>query len=120
MVSDPRLSKAERLQVFYAELAEAAAARTLKEAVDLVANTLLSVEDRFSGIERGDGIEDDGRMYPARLDNRRQVHGRPDLARLRSRAHNTYCSEDGAILIVDLRGRVEFSKTGLDGKVIVL
>ena len=59
-------------------------------------------------------------MYAPRLDNRRAVSGRPDLVRDRSKNHNTYYSTSGAILIVTIEGKVEFSKAGLDGREIEL
>ena len=113
-------TKTERLQVFYRQLKEAPAVTGMDEAVELLARTLLSVEDRISGIERGPGTRDDGRMYPAKADNRHAVPGRSDIVRYRSRAHNAYISTDGAILIVDLRGKDAFSKPGANGKVIEL
>ena len=69
-------TKTERLQVFYRQLKEAPAVTGMDEAVELLARTLLSVEDRISGIERGPGTRDDGRMYPAKADNRHAVPGR--------------------------------------------
>lgn len=116
------LPKAGRLALFYARLADFDPAPSIAEASRLVGDTLDRIEDEFSGIPRGDGTWDDGRMYAPRLDNRRAVPGRPDLVRDRSKNHNTYTyySTSGAILIVTIEGKVEFSKAGLDGKGIEL
>lgn len=114
-----RLSKAERLQLFYQALAEAPPASSVDEASALVSATLYRIEDAYSGIPRGDGARDDGRMYPMMPDNRRDVQNRPDLVRDRSKKHNTYYSIAGAICIVSISGVVEFSKPGADGKEIV-
>lgn len=116
----PKLAKAARLKIFYEELSEARPATSMDDAIELLTVTLLSVEDRFSGIERGTGTGDDGRMYPAKADNRRSVPGRSDVVRFRSKAHNTYISSEGAILIVDLSGDAAFFKPGSNGKVIEL
>lgn len=58
-------------------------------------------------------------MYPPREDNRRVVHGRPDLVRYRSRAHNTYIGRAGAICIVDLNtNQAVLDKAGKDGRTV--
>ncbi len=57
----------------------------------------------------------DGRMYPPRADNARDVENRPDLVRYRSRGHNTLIRENGAIEIRDLQNNVLLSKPGSSG-----
>lgn len=115
-----RLTKLERLKLFYRALADAPKVASLDEARALVTNTLQAVEDTFSGIPCGDGLKDDGRMYAPRPDSRRSVAGRADLVRYRSKKHNTYYSSGGAVLIMSVDGKIEFSKAGADGKEISL
>jgi len=54
-------------------------------------------------------------MYPPQEDSARDVPGRSDLVRYRSRGHNTFVRGNGAIEIRDLTGAVTFSKSGSDG-----
>ena len=113
------LSKATRLDMFYSALLAAPAAASFEAARELLVRTLLEIEDKFSGISRGEGEVEDGRMYPPRNDARRSVVGRPDLGRYRARWHNVYYSSGGAILIVAIDGKVVLSKPGNDGGEIV-
>jgi hypothetical protein len=59
-------------------------------------------------------------MYPPRDDAHRSVPGRDDLHRYRSQGHNTYFSESGAILIVDLNKVVLLDKAGHNARSITL
>lgn len=94
------LPRRQRLILFFQTLNDAPAATTMEDAYDLLCDCLNQIEDAHSGVDYNpDHFQDDGRLYPPLADARRQVPGRPDLLRYRSRGHNTYVSADGAILI---------------------
>lgn len=59
-------------------------------------------------------------MYPPQDDAHRSVPGRDDLHRYRSQGHNTYFSESGAILIVDLNKVVLLDKADHSARSITL
>jgi hypothetical protein len=63
-----------------------------------------------------DAWKDDGRMYPPKEDNRREVSDRPSLRRYRSAKHNTFIGLNGSIQIQDLDGKVMLDKPGHDGR----
>jgi len=96
------------------------------EAFKLVANTLNRVEDEFSGVAFDPGKHlDDGRLYPPQEDSRRDVPGRRDVIRYRSRGHNTWIGSNGAIRIEKIGKSREPSvccldKPGADGKTVEL
>jgi len=98
----------DRLDEFCRRLLAEPACASKDEAFDLLSRTLIGVEDEFSGIAFDPAFpRDDGRMYPPQKDAHRTTPGHDDLHRYRSRQHNTYFSESGAILIIDLAmGRV--------------
>ena len=76
--------------MFAQRLDTAPPARSADEALDLVAKILNQVEDKHSGVEHNpDAWKNDGRMYPPKEDNRREVSGRPSLRRYRSAKHTT-------------------------------
>ena len=59
----------------------------------------------------------DGRLYPPLPDSRRPVPGYPDVTRWRSKGHNTYIRENGAMEIVTVReGEIVFRAPGRDGR----
>ena len=59
----------------------------------------------------------DGRMYPPQADGIRAVERHPKVKRLRSRWHNTFLSENGAIEIQTAAdAEVLFRKPGANGK----
>jgi hypothetical protein len=78
------------------------------------------VEDEFTTIPfDSDKWRTDGRMYPPRSDSVRQVPDRPNVKRYRSRGHDTFIAENGAIEIAapaSMGGRVYLAKPGVDGK----
>jgi hypothetical protein len=111
------LSKGKRLKVFLEKLEAASPAISADEALALLAKTLNEVEDEHSGVEYNpDAWKDDGRMYPPREDNRREVSDRPSLRRYRSAKHNTFIGLNGSIRIQDLDGKVMLDKPGQDGR----
>lgn len=101
----------ERLAEFVARMTAAPACVSFSEAFEQLSAVMIAVEDELSGVAFDpDYPLDDTRMYPPRDDARRLVEGRPDLQRFRSAGHNTYFSDSGAILIVDLKGKVLLDK----------
>jgi len=111
----------ERLEEFCRRLLDAPACSSMEEAFQLLSDIMIAVEDEFSGIAFDpDYPRNDGRMYPPKEDAHRSVEGRADLHRFRSRQHNTYFSEDGAILIVDLDKNVILNKPNQNARRISL
>jgi hypothetical protein len=110
-------SRAQRLAEFLRRLGASPAVPTAAAALDLIGATLNSVEDEMTTIPYDpDAWPTDGRMYPPRADARRDVAGRPDVARYRSRAHNTYVRSNGAFEVQGTSGEVLVSRPGLDGR----
>lgn len=87
-----------------------------------LADILNSVEDDLSDVPfEPEQPTDAGRMYPPQEDARREVEGRPDLKRYRTKAHNVYVSNEGALRIEEVKGkRCVFSKPSKSGKTINL
>ena len=111
------LSKRRRLQLFFERLSGAPPADSADEALASLATILNEVEDKHSGREYNpDAWADDGRMYPPREDNRRNVPDRPSLRRYRSAEHNTFIGLNGSIRIEDPRRNVLLDKPGRDGR----
>jgi hypothetical protein len=112
-------SKEDRLQEFFRRLRATPSADSEAVALDQLGQILIEVENELTPIPFDPGYPlNDGRMYPPRNDARRSVLGRPDLARYRSRAHNTYISSTGAIRIEEVTGKCLFEKPGRDGLLI--
>lgn len=109
-------TKEERFAEFLRRLAESEPASTAEEAFQQLARILIKIEDELTDIAyQPDRWQTDGRMYPPQEDQARDVPGRDDLIRYRSRAHNTYIRSNGAIEIrVHPAGEVVFSKLGLN------
>jgi hypothetical protein len=111
------ITKAQRLAEFLGRLRWAAPASDAQEAFELVARTLNAVEDEFSGTPFDPSAwQTDGRLYAPQADSRRAVSGRHDVTRYRSRSHNTFIAENGAIEIQTIDGVVLISKPGADGE----
>jgi hypothetical protein len=110
------LEKRERLAVFAERLLKAPRASSAEEAYVLLSDTLNAVENEFTSIPFDpSGWANDGRMYPPQSDSARDVDGRPELTRYRSRAHNTYIARNGAIRIETVNRDLVLSKPGSDG-----
>lgn len=109
-------TKEERFAEFLSRLNAAPPACTREEAFEFLGKTLIEVEDELTDIPfMPENWQMDGRMYPPHEDSARDVPGRSDLVRYRSRGHHAYIRENGAIEIRDLAGTVIISKRGSDG-----
>lgn len=110
------MTKQERFQEFLRRLQDAPAASSHEEAFILLSVTLNAVEDELSEIPYQPELwQTDGRMYPPQDDNARDVDGRSDLVRYRSKAHNTFVRTNGAFAILDRFNNTLFEKPGFDG-----
>jgi len=111
----------ERFDEFLRRMLAAPGCSSFAAAFDLLAQTLNQVEDELSGKPYDPTYpRDDRRMYPPKDDAYRPILGRQDLRRYRSRQHNTYFSDSGAILIVDLQMNVVLDKPDLNARSIKL
>ncbi len=109
-------TKEERFAEFLRRLTASPPVSTVDGALELLSRTLCEVEDELTDIPyQPENWQTDGRMYPPQEDQAREIAGREDLVRYRSRGHSTYIRSNGAIEIRDhLTGQVVFSKYGLD------
>jgi hypothetical protein len=89
-----------------------------EEALAVLSTTLNEVEDELAGIPYNpERWQTDGRLYPPLPDSRRPVPGYPDVTRWRSKGHNTYIRENGAIEIATVpKGELVFQAPGRDGR----
>ena len=111
------LSKKQRIQIFLQRLEAAPKASSMEEALTLLRNILIAVEDEFSDVPANPlRWKTDGRMYPPQEDNRRSVPGRPALCRYRSVGHNTFFGQNGSIRIETIDGGILMDKQGNDGR----
>jgi hypothetical protein len=113
MMSQPPLSRAERLQIYFQRLAARPRPRDADEALAHVRDTLDEVEDQHSGIPKAvpppPPSMPDGRMYPP-LDD--FITRAPDGSiTARTRAHMVEIAPDGAVRIVNRRtGVVDYKR----------
>jgi len=112
----------ERLAEFLRRLATAPRAASFGEALQQMSDILNAVEDEMTDIPYDpDAWQADGRLYPPRVDSVREIPGHPGVRRLRSRGHNTFISENGAVEIADAAAGAPpqdpiFTKPGADGR----
>ena len=112
--------KRERFAIFAQRLLDAPRVGSAKEAYLLLSDTLNAVEDELTGIPFDlSQWASDGRMYPPQSDSARDVAGRPELTRYRSKAHNTYIAKNGAIRIETVNRELVLSKAGSDGNEVL-
>ena len=112
-----RFSKDERLREFFRRLALAPPAGSEAEALELIAVTLTAVEDDMTDVSADPSKwMTDGRMYPPQPDSRRDVPEYTLVTRYRSRGHNTFIAQNGAIEIRRLDDDVLFRKASRDGR----
>lgn len=110
-------SKPARLEEFFRRLLAGPAAASEAEALRLISDTLNEVEDEMTDVLYDPTKwQTDGRLYPPMPDSRRHVPGYEQVARYRSRGHNTYIGTNGSIEIVTLDGSVLLEKPGSDGR----
>jgi len=109
------MNKSERFHEFIQRLDMATAAESGNEAFSLLSDTLIRVEDELSNIPCVPSQwMNDGRMYPPQADSRRATKN-PRVTRYRSKQHNTYIGQNGAIKIMDIRsGAPVIDKAGRD------
>jgi hypothetical protein len=112
------VTKAERLTLLVTRMMQMPAAESSEAARTMLAQTLNAIEDELSGVPFTPATYlTDGRMYPPQDDAIREVPERPDVKRFRSRDHNTFIAENGAIQIVAIRtGKVLLDNPGHDGR----
>ena len=99
-------------------MAQKLPASSSDEALSILSATLNEVEDELTGIlYNPESWQTDGRLYPPLRDSRHPVPGCPDVMRWRSKAHNTYIRDNGAVEIVTVQeGEIVFRAPGRDGR----
>ena len=110
------INKTERFREFIDRLSHSPAMDSELNAFNLIADTLNNVEDEFTNILYSPNKwTNDGRMYPPLPDSKRPTSD-PKVVRYRSRSHNTYIGDNGAIRIEKARGEklVVLDKEGID------
>jgi hypothetical protein len=112
----PTLPRALRFLEFLDRLAKATPASSHAEARDLLERTLNQVEDEYSGVPFDpNNWASDGRFYPPQDDKASEVERYPNVIVYRSKRHDTFIGQNGAIEIRGVDGTVELTKSGADG-----
>ncbi len=115
MEQDRDAPRSERFEEFLRRLDVAPAAINEHEALQQICDILNAVEDEMTSIPFDpQNWMTDGRLYPPQGDNWKRVPGRTDVARFRSKRHNTLIRDNGAIRIETISGDVVFRKAGAD------
>ncbi len=92
---------------------------TAEAALAALTAILNEVEDRRTGTAFGPARwRRDSRLYPPQADAANPFPGRPELTRYRTRQHNVWIAEGGAIRIEEVSGRCLSEKAGMDGRTI--
>ncbi len=112
------MSRAQRLEEFFRRFAQRLPVSSGEDALAVLVSTLNEVEGELSGIPYNpESWATDGRLYPPFPDSRRPVPGRTDVVRWRSKGHNTYIRNNGAIQISRVPdGAIVFEASGSDGR----
>lgn len=120
MGETPDASRGVRIEEFFRRLSSAPPASDHDEAMRQVADILNRVEDEMTSIPYDPTFPlNDGRMYPPQPDSKKDVPGRTDVTRYRSKRHSTLIGGNGAIRIIDhASGDVVFDNAGADGHTI--
>jgi hypothetical protein len=107
-----------RLQELFSRLERHPPFASFAEAYAGLVTILDAVEDELTGILNDPpSWETDGRLYPPQQDHWFSVPGWPGVTRMRTRAHNVFVAENGAMEIQEAKTGVVFlSKPGADGK----
>lgn len=110
-------SKKQRLDETFRRIQASPAPGTRDERLRQLEDVLNTVEDEMSGVPfNPDTPADDGRMYPPQADSIRDTDD-PRVKRYRTRKHNVFISDDGAIEIQSVEtGDVVFQSAGSNGK----
>ncbi len=104
------MDKPRRVAEFLRRLQASAPQASALEARTLLNVTLAAVEDEFCP-------PTEERMGPPLDDNRRSVPDRADVARYRTRGHNVFFGDNGAICIEEIAsGDLVLDKSGADGR----
>lgn len=105
-----------RLQEFLARLDRHRPFTSSRDAYEGLVTILEAVEDELTGIPNAPANwKVDGRLYPPQEDHWHQV--RPSVTRMRTREHNVFIADNGAIEIQEVGSKlVLLSKVGADGR----
>lgn len=111
-------NKRHRLEEFVRRLSALPAASSHDGALYQIETTLNQVEDELSGVPFDPANwRTDGRMYPPQEDSAADVGGFPEVTSYRSRKHETFVAQNGALEIRDLQANeILLHKPGADGK----
>ena len=104
---------AQRLELFFRRLAEAAPSATAEEALRLVCRLIDEVEEEFCPVAKQTPAPEDftGRMYPPQADYTKATAGGGLTAR--TRRHRIVCTKRGAITIIHIETeKVVLAKKG--------
>jgi hypothetical protein len=106
-----------RLAEFFRRLGRRGPFSSLDEAYLALVSVLEEVEDELTGVENEPTRwKFDGRLYPPQHDNWSRDPNHPHVTRMRTRGHNVFIADNGAIEVWEvLTGVVQFSMPGSDG-----